>query len=67
MTATFSISISRKAGCPPSVHVGYPSQALHASGLAGAAVTGEAAGADHPGPTLSAVTCLASTTGQVAL
>jgi hypothetical protein len=35
--------------------------------LVGIAVTGEAAGADHPGPTFSAVTCLASTTVQVAL
>jgi hypothetical protein len=33
----------------------------------GTAVTGETAGAGHPGPTLSAVTCLASTTGHVAL
>jgi flavin-binding protein dodecin len=29
----------------------------------GTAVTGKAAGAGHPGPALSAVTCLASTTG----
>jgi hypothetical protein len=35
--------------------------------LVGIALTGQAAGADHPGPTFSAVTCLASTSGQVAL
>jgi hypothetical protein len=38
MTAAFSIPISGKAGCRPSARVACPSQALHASGLAGTAI-----------------------------